>query len=113
MSAGFPPALPMGVSGEAMPPSPEDALRAMKLAKVSARRRKAVQPTPEQQKYLGLIRELTDSSVIMVVKVATCDCNHKETCKVFLQAKSIAQTIEKLQEIRPEGEKGGQGRAGV
>jgi hypothetical protein len=96
-----------------MPPTPEEAVRAMRQAKVSARRRKVAQPTPEQQKYLGLIRELTDSSVIMVVKVATCDCNHKEDCKVFQQAKAIAQTIEKLQEIRPEGVKGGQGGSGV
>lgn len=64
-------------------------------------------PTPEQERYLQLVRRLTDASAILVVKVATCKCNHKENCKVFKQAQKIADIIDEIQDIRFESVKEG------
>jgi len=60
-------------------------------------------PTPEQEKYLELVRQLTDASAILVVKVATCTCNNKDECKVFQQAQKIATIIDAIQDTRFEG----------
>jgi hypothetical protein len=82
-------------------------------------------PTPQQSKYLALVRDLTDSAAIQVVKVATCKCDKRETCKIYLQARKMADIIDQLQEIRegrtigqaterPEGRrKGGKRRGNV
>lgn len=64
-------------------------------------------PTPEQEKYLQLVRRLTDASAILVVKVATCKCNHKDDCKVFKQAQKIADIIDEIQDVRLESVKEG------
>lgn len=67
-------------------------------------------PDAVQQKYLALVRELTEAASILVVKVATCKCKAKESCKVFLQGQLIADKIEHLQEIGREGTKTGKNR---
>lgn len=66
---------------------------------------KMVKPSPEQEAYLNLIRGLTDTAVVMVLKLATCECEKKDSCKVFKQAQAIAGIIDKLQEMKPEGVK--------
>jgi len=53
-------------------------------------------PTPEQQKYLNLVRQLTDACATLVVKVAVCNCNHKAECGVFSQAQQIATVMDQL-----------------
>jgi len=63
-------------------------------------------PTPEQERYLQLVRQLTDASAILVVKVATCKCDKKEECKVFKQAQRISDIIDEIQDIRFEKAKG-------
>jgi hypothetical protein len=65
----------------------------------------SAKPTPEQEKYLSLVRELTDASAMLVIKVATTQCNHKDTCGVYEQARKIAFIIDKLQGIRAESPK--------
>jgi hypothetical protein len=59
-------------------------------------------PTPEQEKYLNLVKELTDASAMLVIKVATTQCNHKDECGVYDQARKIAFIIDKLQSLRAE-----------
>lgn len=66
---------------------------------------KARKPSPEEQKYLDRIRDLTDHSVTMVVKVAVCKCSEKDKCPVYLKARDIAEIINELQESKPEGVK--------
>lgn len=69
---------------------------------------------PNEAKYLKLIRELTDTSAILVVKVATCKCDKKNNCKLFIQAQKIADILDELQESRPQisnvGVESGKGR---
>jgi len=93
---------PMGMAGlGGMPPqSPVTTGRIPPMPK----------PDPQQQKYLNLVRELTEASSILVVKVATCKCKDKESCKLFHQAQLIADKIEHLQEIGKEGTKSGKSR---
>jgi hypothetical protein len=57
-------------------------------------------PTPQQAKSLALVRELTDSAATLVIKVATCKCDKKDTCKVYLHGQRMADIIDKLQDIR-------------
>jgi hypothetical protein len=59
--------------------------------------------SPEQEKYLALIRSLTENSVTLVLKLATCACEKKDSCMVFKQAQSIANIIDQIQETRPVG----------
>lgn len=66
----------------------------------------APKPTPEQAKYLALVRDLTNSAATLVVKIATCKCDKKDACKVYLQAQRMADIIDKLGDIR-EGERVG------
>lgn len=61
-------------------------------------------PTPMQAKYLALVRGLTEASTILVVKVATCKCDKKEQCKVYLHSQKMAELIDQLGEIRLEPE---------
>jgi len=56
------------------------------------------QMPPEMQR---LMRQLIDECASLVFKVATCRCNHKDTCTVFLKAQKIAEIIDKIQELRP------------
>jgi len=62
-------------------------------------------PKPEQEKYLNLVKELTDASAMLVIKVATTQCNHKDNCGVYEQARKIAFIIDKLQSLRSEPSK--------
>lgn len=61
-------------------------------------------PTPSQQRSLALVRDLTDASATLVVKVATCKCDKRDTCKIYLQAQRIANVIDQLQETKIEQE---------
>jgi len=56
--------------------------------------------TPEQQELNQLLISLMNSSTILVVKVAACECEKRETCGVYKKAKEIAATIDKIQELR-------------
>jgi len=47
-----------------------------------------------------LIRQLTEASTQLVLKVAICNCNHKSECDVFKKAQEIATIIDKLQGVR-------------
>jgi len=73
-----------------------------------------LKPTPSQQRSLALVRDLTDASATLVVKVATCKCDKKDSCKIYLQAQRIANIIDQLQETKVEqedrGKVSGQGR---
>jgi len=79
----------------------------------------AKKPSPEQQRLQGLLRQLTDSSAMLVVKVATCKCEKKGECKVFIHAQKLAEVVDELQEIsgkvpvggRPIGKSGRRVRA--
>ncbi|RLI03585.1 hypothetical protein DRO30_00865 [Candidatus Bathyarchaeota archaeon] len=58
--------------------------------------------TPEQTKMNELLRKLMDICTTLVIKVATCKCNHKSSCQVFTKAQEIAEIIDELQELRPK-----------
>jgi len=60
----------------------------------------AAEPTPQQKKSLALVRELTDSAATLVIKLATCKCEKKDTCKLYLHGQRMADIIDKLQELR-------------
>lgn len=74
-------------------------------------------PTPSQQKSLALVRDLTDASATLVVKVATCKCDKRDACKIYLQAQRIANIIDQLQETKVEqedrGKVSGKGRRDI
>jgi len=82
-------------------------------------------PSPEEKKYLALVRQLTEVAAAQVIKVATCKCDKKDACKVYLQGQRMADIIDQLQEIQvgkvvaptttgPEGRvKGGKRRRNV
>lgn len=70
----------------------------------------ASRPTPQQQKYLALVRELTEASSNLVIKVATCKCDKRDQCKLYEQAQKVATKIEALSEIGAEGGGVGKGR---
>jgi pyruvate formate-lyase activating enzyme-like uncharacterized protein len=73
-------------------PIPEELSDISKAPKVSAK-----------QKALNtLVRELTTLATQIVLKVATCTCNHKDTCDLYKKAKEMAIVIDKLQEMRGE-----------
>jgi len=57
-------------------------------------------PSPQEQKYLALVRQLTDCAAAQVIKVATCKCDRKDNCKVYLQGQRMADIIDQLQEIQ-------------
>jgi hypothetical protein len=61
--------------------------------------------TEQQKVYMDLIRSLTNKAASIVVGVAVCDCNHKDTCEVYQDAREIAKIIRQLQEV-PKGVKG-------
>lgn len=58
--------------------------------------------TPEQTKLSEAFRKLMDICTVLVIKVATCKCNHKSTCQVYCKAQEIAEIIDELQELRPK-----------
>jgi len=61
----------------------------------------ALQPiTPEQQRINELLKQLTDASVTLVVKVAACTCRQREKCSVFLQGREMAQILAEIQDLR-------------
>jgi len=59
--------------------------------------------SPQEKKYLALVRQLTDCAAAQVIKVATCKCDKKDTCKVYLQGQRMADIIDQLQEIQVSG----------
>lgn len=69
---------------------PEEAIVPAKATKLSGK----------QKALATLVRQLTEASTHLVLKVATCSCNHKDTCDVYKKAKEIATIIDKLQETR-------------
>ena len=54
----------------------------------------------ETEKIGMLIRELITANTNLVIKVATCKCNDKESCKLYREAQKIAEIIDKLNETR-------------
>jgi hypothetical protein len=70
----------------------------------------ASKPTPQQQKYLALVRELTESASNLVIKVATCKCEKRDQCKLYEQAQKVASKIEALSELGAEGGEIGKSR---
>jgi len=58
---------------------------------------------PEGEEVNKLIRDLMTEATTLVIKVATCDCNHKDSCGVYEKAKSIAKIIDQLQDLRKRG----------
>jgi len=70
--------------------------------------------SPTQQKYIAVVRDLTEAASTLVIKVATCKCDKKDTCKIYQQAQKIADKIEALQEMgrvtEREATKTGKGR---
>ena len=60
----------------------------------------APQLTPEQQRLQELMKQLVNEATNLIVKVAVCECNHKETCPVFLGAKRIAKIIDEIMSLR-------------
>lgn len=69
--------------------------------------------SPEEEKYLALVRELTDAATFMVVKVAACGCPNCLGCEVYQQGRAIAKTIDKIQSIKGVGTAFGKGRRKV
>jgi len=59
--------------------------------------------TPEMQKMQLLMRKLMDVCTTLVIKVATCNCNHRNGCAVYAKSKAIAEIIDEIQELRPKG----------
>jgi len=61
-------------------------------------------PQPPQQavspEMQSLMRELMDECASLIFKVATCRCNHKDTCAVYKKAQRIAEILDKIQELR-------------
>ena len=94
-----PPQLPlgldMGMSG--MPTNPDELAKGIRMMSGKG----SPQPTPEQQKYINLIKTLTEQSISMVIKVATCTCEKKDSCTVFKEAQGIARIIDELQSASP------------
>lgn len=54
----------------------------------------------KQKQVTGLVKRLTEISTQLVLKVAVCNCNHKNECELYLKAREIAEVIDKLQSIR-------------
>lgn len=90
------PTSPMGMppTGESFPPE--------MLGMGASTPTQVPKATPEEAKYLALVRDLTEASSILVVKVATCKCDKKDSCKVFLHSQRIAELIDSLSEIAKE-----------
>lgn len=65
---------------------------------------------PLQQKYMATVRDLTEQASNLVIKVATCKCDKREECKLFHQARKIAEKVEFLQELGSVGVPSGKGR---
>jgi len=91
---------------EGVPPEAQGVIRNM----TGKGRMKARKLSPEQEKYLALIRSLTENSVTLVLKLATCACDKKDSCMVFKQAQAIANIIDQIQETRPVGTRIVQGK---
>lgn len=65
-------------------------------------------PTPEMPPEVrDLLTKLMDDCTTLVIKLATCECNHKDGCAVFRKAQGIAKVIDKLTELRGKGVLGG------
>jgi len=65
-------------------------------------------PTPEMPPEVrDVLTKLMDEATTLVIKVATCKCNHKENCDVYKKARGIADVIDKLTELRGKGVLGG------
>jgi len=94
---GVPTELPLGL--ETVPTEAQGMMTGMGGRKGMKMRKM----TPEQEKYLALIRSLTENSVTLVLKLATCACDKKDSCMVFKQAQAIANIIDQIQEARPVG----------
>jgi len=60
------------------------------------------QPSADPQ-LQQLLQQLTTACTTLTLKVATIECNHKDTCGVYQRAKEIASVIDKLQERAPRG----------
>lgn len=75
--------------------SPEEIAQAMKLVG----RPTGQKMTPEQERYMGLLRRITDASVTMVIKVASAGSECKPECPVYKQAVEIAKIIDELQGV--------------
>ena len=58
-------------------------------------------PSPEQEKLNQLMRELVVEATRLVFKVATCDCNHKDSCELYQVAKRIAKLVDEISSLRP------------
>jgi hypothetical protein len=78
------------MSKEKVEPIPEELGDVTKAPKVSAK----------QKALNALVRELTMLATQIVLKVATCNCNHKDNCELYKKAKEMANVIDKLQEMR-------------
>jgi hypothetical protein len=92
--------MPPGMGGmgmEGMGASPEDLARTMQM--VGAKTGKKM--TPEQQKYMELLRRITDATVTMTIKVASFDKDCRSTCPIFKQAQEQAKIVDELQEVTP------------
>jgi len=96
-SLGLPSEMPLPLEG--VPPEAQRLMTGMGGRKGMKMRKM----TPEQEKYLALIRSLTENSVTLVLKLATCACDKKDSCMVFKQAQAIANIIDQIQEARPVG----------
>ncbi|MBA7556112.1 hypothetical protein ES705_48810 [subsurface metagenome] len=92
--------------GIGMPPGGAPTMNPEELKKMmSAMPQKERKPTPQEEKYLGMVRELTELSTTLVIKIATCRCKDKENCRVYLHGVKVAEVMDKLQEAKPEIEK--------
>jgi len=58
--------------------------------------------SPSQKKLQELLTHLVERTTVLTVKVATCKCNHKESCQVYTKAREIAEIVDEIQEIRGE-----------
>ncbi|RDD52882.1 MAG: hypothetical protein BA066_07335 [Candidatus Korarchaeota archaeon NZ13-K] len=60
------------------------------------------EPSPAQRRLQDLLARLVEKTTSLTVKVATCRCNHKESCQVYQKAREIAEIIDEIQEVRAE-----------
>lgn len=58
------------------------------------------QLSPEQVRLQQLMQGLINEATRLIIKVATCDCNHKDDCDVYRGAKQIAKLIDEILSLR-------------
>lgn len=56
--------------------------------------------SPEMQKISELMKELINRNTSLALKVATCECENRDSCKVYKEAQKVAKIIDQMQEIR-------------